>query len=360
VKLLYVAPENVSGGFSLFARGHRARGNECRWITFFPNRFGFEEDLCFDLAMTADRDWVRRLRLVYRSGRGESDIRELAGSPPFWNAGSAAEALWFSLRDRINSPRIERAIEQYGLNDFDIYHFEQGIDPYRDGRWGKKLKAAGKKIVSFYHGSDLRNRGVIRPMLEVSDLNLTSEIDLLDRLPGMRYLFLPIDTDGLTPQPRTPDGRIRIGHAARNRAYKGSDDIERIVAKLAERYPIDWVMIENRTNDEALAMKRPCDIFIDQITDLGGWGYGVSSIESLALGIATVTRINSKVAEFIPDHPFVSADKETLERELERLIADRGYRKTVAERGREWVVRRHSLESVMNSLYDYYRLAGFL
>jgi hypothetical protein len=360
VRFLYVSPEHVTGGFELFIKGHQQRGNDGRWITFFPNEFGFKEDLCFNLHAMPTRNWVGKLRRASNVLHKLPQQSDLAGNPPFWHPDTPLESLFFRLRDLINAPRIERVLKQYDLNDFDIYHFEQGIDPYRDGRWVKRLAARGKGIVCFYHGTDLRNRGVIEAVHKHSNLNLTSEIDLLHRLPGMKYLYLPIDIDELKPNPRPPDGRIRIGHAARNRRLKGSDLIEETVKPLSEKYPIDWVMIENMPHKEALERKSHCDIFIDQITDLGGWGYGASSVESLALGIATVSRINPQVAAFLGEHPFISAAPESLEKALIELIEDVDYRRDCAEKGRRWVIERHGLSSVMNTLYGYYSEMGLI
>ncbi len=360
MKILYVSPENVSGGFGLFAAGHRIRGNHCRYITFFRNRYGFEDDLCFNLRLTPDKSWLQSFRKFLKKRNNLADIVDLAGNPPFWKPFSKSADLMFRLRDKINEPRIRKAIEKHKLNEFDVYHFEQGIDPFRDGRWVRELSKKGKGIVCFYHGGDLRNRGVIESVHRHSQLNLTSEIDLLQRMKGMKYLFLPIDTNALKPNPRKSDGRIRIGHAARNRMFKGSDFIEQTVLKLAERYPIDWIMIENVPHDKALEMKSTCDIFIDQITDAGGWGYGASSVESLSMGIPTMTKINQGVADFLDGHPFIPINHENLEKKLFELIEDEDLRIHFGKFGREWAIKHHDVASVMDALYGYYKDAGMI
>jgi hypothetical protein len=358
VKVLYVAPEHVSGGLELFAEGHRRHCNQARWVSFFPNVFGFPEDICFNLWGMPSAKWVALLKRQVKVGDQlpvNSDADKIFRSPP-----NRLESFLFAVRDLINTRRIRRTIWQHNLNEFDIYHFEEGVDPFRDGRWVRALAEKGKGIVCFYHGSDLRNRGVLENVHRYSKLNLTSEIDLLGSLPGMQYLYLPIDTNRIRPAPRSPDGRIRISHAARNRANKGSDAIEHIVLGLARKYPIDWVMIENRTHTEALAMKAASDIFIDQISDSGGWGYGASSVESLAMGVPTVTRINPQVADFLGEHPFMSACEETLEKVLLELIEDENCRLELGAMGRIWVEQRHGLDSVMRVLYEYYSNAGLI
>ncbi len=359
MKILYVAPENVTGALSLYARGHRSRGNECRWVTFFRNRFGFEEDLCFDLHWMPTSGWVHLFRRGALAAKGLREVSDLPGNPPFWKPPTILGALFFRMRDALNASRIRRRIDEWQLNDYDVYHFEGGVDPFRNCNWASELARRGKGIACFYHGSDLRNRGVIPRMNEVSQLNLTSEIDLLERLPGMKYLFLPIDTDALKPVPRREDGIIRICHAARNRWFKGSDHIEAVVLSLKDRYPIDWVMIEDVPHQQAIKLKAECDIFIDQITDRGGWGYGASSVEALALGLTVLTRINPRAGAFLGDHPFIDITADTLEAKLVEIIEEPALREDTARKGRDWVVRHHGIDAVMEKLYDYYREAGW-
>jgi glycosyltransferase involved in cell wall biosynthesis len=361
VKILYVAPENVSGGFQLFTAGHKKRGNECRWVTFFKSLFGFEEDICFNLWGMPTKKWVNRLRWMLNIAESKPCLIDLDGNPPFWQPSSAMEDILYKFRDTVNRKRIRRTIKEFQLDEFDIYHFEQGIDPFRDCRWVKDLKRKGKAIVTFYHGTDLRNRGVIGGVHSASVLNLTSEIDLLYRIPGMKYLFLPIDIDKL-PSRKTLDTErpIRIGHAARNRYMKGSDFIEKVVNEIQDKYKIEWVMIENVNHSEALELKVECDIFIDQITDRGGWGYGASSVESLAMGIPTLTLINAKVAEFLGDNPFISVTPETLKSELIGLLENKERQQAISKYSREWVKERHGIDSVMETLYGYYSSAGLI
>ncbi|MEZ4691087.1 MAG: hypothetical protein R3A12_13370 [Ignavibacteria bacterium] len=69
------------------------------------------------------------------------------------------EKIYFDLRDLKNKNKIESLIKDKGLYGFDIYHFDGGMDFFRDLRFAKELKRRGKKIVCCYFGSDLRTRG---------------------------------------------------------------------------------------------------------------------------------------------------------------------------------------------------------
>ena len=103
-----------------------------------------------------------------------------------------------------------------------------------------------------------------------------------------------------------------MGHAPTNRFYKGSNHIIRICEKLKMEGKIEFDLIENVTNEDALKRKKKLDIFIDQIGDKGGWGYGMNSIESLSMGICTLTEMNQSYEDFISDHPFVNINEKSL------------------------------------------------
>ena len=62
----------------------------------------------------------------------------------------------------------------FQLLDYDIFHFEWGLEFYRDGRFVEKLYNLNKPIICTYHGTDLRSRGVIPKIDKMSTLNLTS------------------------------------------------------------------------------------------------------------------------------------------------------------------------------------------
>ena len=76
------------------------------------------------------------------------------------------------------------------LDKFDVYHFESGMDFLKNESFVKDLKKKNKKILCHYHGEDLRSRGVMPFIDQVSSLNLTNELDLLDKHPNLKYLFL--------------------------------------------------------------------------------------------------------------------------------------------------------------------------
>ncbi len=360
-RILYIAPEHVSGMMTLFQKGHRARGHECRYATFFPASSSFEEDICLNLPFMPDSEWMKTVkRVVYHSTPEMQGQADRQGYPPVWRSSSAAEAVFFFLRDRLLNCRIKRTVRKYDLDKFDVYHLDQGIDFYRDARFIKKMKARGAKVVCFYNGTDLRNRGVIAEIDAVSDLNLTSELDLLQKHPSIKYLHLPFEVERFEPKGYENDPLL-IGHACRGseaRHFKGTDRIIEVVKELERGYSVKLDLVEGLPNEKCLKRKANWDLAVDQIADVGGWGYGVNSLETLSFGIPTCTRMNAECDSFFHDHPFINVDHESLKENLIRLIEDKGYRHTKGKQGLEWVRKTHSLDNVMDKLYQFYKEAG--
>lgn len=358
MKILHIAAEHVSGTLSLFQAEHRRRGNECRFVTFFHSRYRFPEDICLDLPLMPDKRWVRFFKRMIMSIRGASPDRARLAHPPSWNP-PVWERWLYSVRDELLRPRFEAAIHRHGLDDFDIYHLDGGLEFYRDARMLKKAVAAGKKVVCFYHGTDLRNRGILPEIDKLTHLRLTSEWDLLELDPRLEYLYLPIDTSQFPVRERNAEGPTKICHAARN-IYKGTKYVIQAVRELRKAFDIDLVLLRNVPYNEALRLKSECDIFVDQLTNEGGWGYGMSSVEALAVGMPVVTNIPPKLAEKLVDAPFVQADPATLSGVLASLIRETDRRKELAQKGRQWVAKWHDITKVGDALYAYYRREGWI
>tara|TARA_B100002052_G_scaffold114068_1_gene105055 strand:- start:1063 stop:2109 length:1047 start_codon:yes stop_codon:yes gene_type:complete len=341
---------------SLWKKAHEMNGNQCDFITFYKNPKQHDAGICLDLPMISTDPWYLKIRhQYYKVFRGDSgDYKEKEGTPPIWTPHSVFEKSYFIFRDWVWQNYIESAIDKYKLFDYDIYHFEWGLDFYRDCRFAKKLSKAGKPIICTYHGQDMRTRGVIKEMDEISNLNLTSELDLLKKHPNINYLFLPYDTSSFTGR-NTISSPLRVCHSPTNRYYKGSDDIIEICSGLDRDGLIEFVLIEDKTQQEVIKIKQSCDIYVDQIHNRGGWGYGMNSIESLSMGLICLTELIKEYQDFIPDHPFVNVNKQNLKEKILELTKtpELLFKKKI--KSRDWVVKYHDIFSVSQSLYSYYK-----
>lgn len=356
MKILYISPENTVGTLTTWKKAHEAKGNICDFVTLYPSKHQYDPGICLDLPLIRSQSWyVKGRHWYYQKYRGEhGDHQDREGYPPKWKPNSYLEKLYFEFRDWIWHYKIEPAINEYKLTDYDVYHFEWGMGLYRDGRFVNKLAQSGKPIVCTYHGQDMRSRGVIPTIDQLSNLNLTSELDLLEKHPNIHYLFLPYDTNQYKSTPDV-DKTIRICHSPTNRYYKGSETIIPVCEKISEENNhVEFILIENMPHKETVRIKQSCDILVDQIYNRGGWGYGMNSIEALSLGLCCATELIPAYETFIQDHPFVNVNGDNLYEELSSLVNDPHDVKQKKKQSKEWVEKYHNLHNVTETLYRYY------
>ncbi len=356
MKILYISPENTVGTLSLWKKAHEQKGNKCDFITLYKTRHKYDEGLCMNLPFISSKVLYRIIRhnyyKIYRGSLG--DYQEKEGMPPIWKPNSNFEKLFFKFRDWIWNYKIEKYIKKYNLYNYDIYHLEWGLEFYRDCRFVKKLNQLNKKIICTYHGQDLRTRGVIKEIDAMSQLNLTSEFDLLKKHPNINYLFLPYDTKQHKAN-LSLNSTIRICHSTSNRYYKGSDLIIPICEELSKKSNVEFILIENKNHELALEIKNTCDILIDQIDNRGGLGYGMNSIEAMSMGLCCITELTNSYINFIPDHPFINANSKTLFKKLNDLINNPNKILDAKQKSLNWVNKYHNYNNSINKLYSYYK-----
>ncbi len=359
LKILHLCDQNWVGTASTFVKYHNKLGNYGRMVTLSRCRTAFDEDICLDLPLMQGGRFDMALKRVTNLMHANAPRSIETEGIRQWKPRSRFEAFLFTMRDTIAAPKIYWAIERYDLLAFDIYHLESGVEFFRDARIVKKLKAMGKRVVCYYLGTDLRDRGVIPEIDRLSDLNITTEFDHLKLRPGLRFSFLPFEVGAYEPR-KTENKRLRICHAPRNRLFKGTARIIQICKDMERRHGIEFVLIEGRPHREAIEIKQTCDIAIDQIGDIGGTGYGVNSLETLSMGIPTLTSFTPEFEAFLPDHPFIVVNAESLPEKLETVILDRDLRRRKGAEGRRFVESYHGAEKVVRSIYALYRELGWV
>ena len=140
---------------------------------------------------------------------------------------------------------------------------------------------------------------------------------------------------------------------------KGTELIIEAVEKVKREVPVELVLIENKSHDEALAIKASCHVAIDQIAR-GDMGYGVNSLESLSMGLPTITHLSDEYQEFIPDHPFILTDPEKLKNTIKEIVIDADMREQFSRRGKEWVTQKHDYRSVARFIHEQYAKNGWV
>ena len=356
MKILYISPENTVGTLSTWKKFHESQNYVCDFITFYKTANGFDSGICLDLPFVSTNYLYRKLRSLYyydKYGKnGEYSVKP--GNPPIWKLTKLYEKKFFQWRDSQWKKTINRKLKKMDLFSYDVYHFEWGLDFYRDCSFSKKIAALGKPIICTYHGQDLRTRGVVEPLNTLSSRNFTSELDLLSIHPKIDYMFLPIQLSSNQTIKKTQN-TIRICHSPTNRYYKGSEKIIEIGKRIeAQNKNIEFILIENMPNKDVLKLKSTCDIIIDQIGNYGGWGYGMNSIESMALGLCSMTEMNKECDAFFKGHPFLNINEQNLEQKLIELIRNPNKIDDYKNKSLSWVREKHDVNQVGSFLYKQY------
>lgn len=352
-RILHIAPFNIADVPLSFVRAERELEFESRLLTLGRNSRGYEEDICLDLPFLdlAATRWAKKLFSNPQRLQVTNRKPQLKEIPPVWSPHSFFEDILVRGREMLWTPKIRATLEEIDFWNFNLYQFDGGLEFYRDGRIVQELKKLGRKIVVCYTGSDLRTRGVIKPVDDAADVRVTVEYDHLKLHPNIHHVFFPFDARAFRVQPvrEKRDGGLVIGHAPTNRAAKGSDIIIEVVNRLVSEIGGRLLLIEGMSHQDALKAKAECDIFIDQIGDLG---YGINSLESLAMGIPTCTCLVEGFARQYSDHPFIEVDAENLFERLRALCLNSELRRKYVERSREWVERVHDGRESVGRIQD--------
>ncbi len=324
-----------------FVNMQNANHYKARLVTMYPNTLKFPEDICLNLNSHTGK-YAKKWR--------DSKIDAKVSGLKYYKSKNPIEALYFKLRDLKNTPKIFSAINHYDLFDYDIYHFDGGMDLFRDLRFARKIKSLGKKIVCCYFGSDLRTRGIFKDLDEISDLNLTVEFDHTQLYPGINYLFFPFDVHQYKIPIRN-NSKIKIIHSPTNRLFKGTDKIIEVIREVEAVRQIEFVLVENMDREEVLKIKSTCDLAIDQVGGIaGGSGYGKNSIENLSMGIPTFVEFSSGYLDFLKENPFIACNINNLKERLLQLIDNEQLRRAKINEGRAWAEKYHSYRSVNDKL----------
>ncbi|MBF8295769.1 MAG: hypothetical protein HW389_2314 [Bacteroidetes bacterium] len=355
MKVLHVAPLNVAGVPYNMVDMQRRFGADARLVTLHKNILTFPEDISLNLPLPRNplaNLWRATKRAtIQQSGRDDSSSHSL---PLLHGPKNIFEATYFWFDDLRRQRTVQEAIAEYSLDEYEIIHYDGGLDFFRDARVAKRWKQEGKKIVCHYMGSDLRVRGIDPVMNGLSDLNLTNESDHLLRHPDIHYVYIPFDVSPYSVRLQENE-RIRIVHSPTNRSMKGTELILPVIEAVKKVRHIDFVIIENKPLEEVIRIKETCDLAIEQVGNFGGTGYGRNSLETLALGIPTITEMTPDYVAWLPENPFVLATPKTLFKRLLELIDNPSLRSEASARGRQWVEKYHSYEAVHKKLMDLYR-----
>jgi hypothetical protein len=186
--------------------------------------------------------------------------------------------------------------------------------------------------------------------------------DLFHFLPSPISSFLPYCIAGWDQIPSLSyqiGRRLKIAHSPTDRTAKGSHYILPALERLARKYPIEVLLVENKPHLEALELYKQADLVIDQV--LTGW-YGGFAVEAMKMGKPVAVFIRKEDLIFVPEKmardlsdAVINIERSNMETVLEEYLENPGLLALKSEAGRAYVHRWHDpvyVAGITKSVYE--------
>jgi glycosyltransferase involved in cell wall biosynthesis len=235
----------------------------------------------------------------------------------------------------------------------DVFHFYFGLTLVPKRMQFPILRAARKKSVFHFVGSDIRGKSPDELAYgRRADVEIVGSYDAARWIPEAEVVPPGIDLLSIAPVPPRVDGPVRVAHAALSRRRKGTELIAAACAELG----VELDVIENVRHDEVGPRLAGADVVVDQLNS--GW-YGLFAIEAMAYGKPVVGYIHDEAAArtahaFGVEVPIVRTTKETLAADLKPLLASAEDRRARGAASRAYVERVHDAASMADRLLAIY------
>lgn len=265
--------------------------------------------------------------------------------------------------------------------DYDVFHFHFGLSLLPGNIDLPFLKLMGKKIVMHYWGDDIRQNDVAVKYTCLSREDLRElypeRVDELQRKKVEKlskyvnksivgdYQLLPYSPQSIVIKQAIDLGRwdyvgagkesgaVKIVHAPSNQKIKGTKHILSAINRLKDDgVNIDFVLLENMSNEQVKEHCKKADIVVDQLLLES---YGIFAIECMALGKPVLCRIDNEFIKYYPDVPIMITDPDNLYDNLNKLIEDTALREELGRKGRNFVEMVHDSHKIAVQLLDLYK-----
>jgi glycosyltransferase involved in cell wall biosynthesis len=239
------------------------------------------------------------------------------------------------------------------LPSTDVFHFYFGLTLVPKRIQFPILKAARKKSVFHFVGSDIRGKSPDELAYgRLADAQIVGSYDAARWIPEAEVVPPGIDLSAIEPVPPRAEGPLRVAHAALSRRRKGTE----LVVAACDELGLDLDVIENVRHDEVGPRLARADIVVDQLNS--GW-YGLFAIEAMAYGKPVVGYLHDEAATrtaaaFGVEVPIVRTTKETLATALRTLAASDEERRSRGAAGRAYAERVHDADKMADRLIDIY------
>lgn len=261
---------------------------------------------------------------------------------------------------------------------YDIFHFYQFHSLTLDWSDYPLLKEAGKTVIMQHSGNDVRQASVARklnPYVVVTQDEYAikrrlsamayhvehclvpdkeTQLYVRDYYPRVSVIPAMLDLSGYpVDAERKPSERLRIVHAPTADSTKGSRQIAAAIEALKQRYPIDYLLIENMSHEQAKALCRKADLIIDQLC---AGSYGMLSVEGMALGKPVICWISDYMTALYPtDLPLIRANPNTIRDVLEDILRNRDSLPERGRCGRAYVEQHHDARQNSREVLNLYQ-----
>jgi glycosyltransferase involved in cell wall biosynthesis len=235
----------------------------------------------------------------------------------------------------------------------DVFHFYFGLTLVPKSVQFPILRAARKKSVFHYLGSDIRGKAPQQLAYgKRADAEIVGSYDAIRWVPEAEVVPPGIDLSAVEPAPPSERSRPVVLHAPSSRRRKGT---EHVLAAL-DGLDVELDLIEGLDHREAFERYRRADIVIDQLN--AGW-YGVFAIEAMSLGKPVLTFLHDEAVRrteeaFGVEVPIVNVTKETLRERIRALVESPEERRRIGAASRAYVERVHDSERMADRLLDIY------
>ncbi len=243
---------------------------------------------------------------------------------------------------------------------YDLIHVHGGIGASGIGLL--PYKTLGKRFISHFHGSELRE-GKQTSFAFICERLFVSTPDLLDhggKVGGRELIHVPnpVTMEGVevvdweTRLGELEHGAsLRLAHMPTRRSVKGTSNVIKGVEDARARGAnIELDLIESVHLDEAMRRLQNAHVCIDWLSsdyDI----HGVVSIEAMIRGIPTICRIDER--RYPEDIPIISAQPEDLSDRLLDICGDLGGLPDIGRRSREYALRYHEPINVARVIERY-------
>ena len=235
----------------------------------------------------------------------------------------------------------------------DIFHFYFGLTLVPKSLQFPILRAARKKSVMHFLGSDIRGK----PSAELAwaakaGARIVGSYDAIRWVPEAEVVPPGINLSEYTPVPPSDRERPVVVHAPSSRRRKGT---EHVIAA-CEQLPVSLEIVEGLHHDDARRRYERADIVVDQLN--AGW-YGLFAIEAMAVGKPVVSFLHDEAVARTEEAfgvrvPIVSATADTLVERLRPLVESAEERRRVGAESRAYIERVHDADRLADRLLDIY------